>query len=299
MLACLAALTPGVRHGVILVRLLLHPARTVVTAAERAEAQARLPGLVEIALRTSDALVLRGWFAPGPARDAVVLVHGLWANRAQLLPEASLLARRGHGVLLYDSRCSGESDGALATMGEREQRDLAAALDFLDGRPEVERGRVGLFGFSAGGSAAALASTDPRVASLALGPTWPTLEDELRDKLGGSRAGLWTAELLFRLAGLHVDAVRPIDVIERRRAGTLLLLGGSADRDTPLEQMARLAGAASGAELRVVPNARHASLALQSPELVDGWLGGFFDRTLGPTLGRTLERAPGTAPLPR
>jgi hypothetical protein len=50
-------------------------------------------------------------------------VHGLSTNRTQLLPEAALLRRHGHGVLLLDSRASGESGGTLVTWGDAEQLD--------------------------------------------------------------------------------------------------------------------------------------------------------------------------------
>lgn len=142
----------------------VHPPRTRLTEADRAAARTRLPHLEDVVFRTRDGLLLRGWFAPGARRSAVVLVHGLGANRAAMLPEAAILAARGHGVLLFDSRASGDSDGALATWGDRERLDLAAALDLLAARPDVDPSRLGAYGYSVGSSAVALAAAeDPRL----------------------------------------------------------------------------------------------------------------------------------------
>ena len=83
------------------------------TISPEAEQRARraLPGLSIVSLRTSDGLTLRGYFAPGRNRGVVIFVHGGGGNRLALLPEASVIAAHGYGVLLFDSRGEGESEG--------------------------------------------------------------------------------------------------------------------------------------------------------------------------------------------
>ncbi len=256
---------------------LLRPARVRVTSKDRREAAAALPGLADLELQTSDGLRLQGWFAPGPRGDAVIFVHGLGGNRTQLLAEAAVLARHGHGVLLYDSRASGESDGDLATWGDQERLDVAAAVSWLQQRLAAP---VGVFGFSVGASAAVLrAAVDPAVAAVALGPTWTSLEDELADKFP-RRLSRWITRAVFDRTGVDVSAVRPIDAVGSIPPRPLLLVIGDKDPDTPVRSMERLRERATGATLWVVPGAGHGGFAVAAPGEVDARLGGFFDGAL-------------------
>jgi dipeptidyl aminopeptidase/acylaminoacyl peptidase len=248
-------------------RSLVKPTRFHVTERQRQDAQTRLPGLEEVALKTRDGLVLRGWFVPGRVRDAIVLVHGLFGNRYQLLPEAEILARGGHGVLLYDSRASGDSDGETATWGDRERLDITAALDFLTTRVDVDPSRLGLYGFSVGGSAVALAgAADRRVRAVLLGPTWTSLQDELANKF--HRWGVlstWAAVWTFKAYGVDVGAIRPVDVIHAILPRPLMLMSGSLDQDTPPAITQRLHGAVPSAEIWLVPGAGHGGYAAAAP----------------------------------
>ena len=262
----------------------VHPRRRPLTPADRAAAEQALPGLEPVQIRTDDGLVLRGWFAPGRAASAVVLVHGLGANRAELLPEASLLLRRGHGVLLYDSRASGESEGTVATWGDAERRDVAAALRWVRERPGVDAARVGLYGFSVGASTVALvAAADAAVRAVALGPVWPSLEAELRHRflIRRGRSAL-LAGLVFRLAGANVGAVRPVDAVPRIPPRPLLFLSGTRDDDTPSDVVDGMAARAPGALRWRVQGAGHGGFAEVDPGGLDANLGEFFDRALSP-----------------
>jgi len=60
-----------------------------------------------------------------------------------------MLIRHGYGVLLLDPRGEGESEGDPYRWGG--ERDVKAALAFLAGRPDVDRGRIGGLGLSLGG----------------------------------------------------------------------------------------------------------------------------------------------------
>ena len=46
-----------------------------------------------------------------------------------------MLARHGYGVLLFDRRGEGESDGEPNAFGWGGDRDVKAAVDFLQARP--------------------------------------------------------------------------------------------------------------------------------------------------------------------
>ncbi len=62
-----------------------------------------------------------------------------------------MLARHGYGVLLFDRRGEGESDGDPNAFGWAGERDLKAAAAFLQRRPDVDPDRIGGIGLSVGG----------------------------------------------------------------------------------------------------------------------------------------------------
>ena len=64
---------------------------------------------------------------------------------------ARLLASHGYGVLLFDRRGEGESEGDPNLLGWQGDRDIAAAIDFLKTRPEVDADKIGGLGLSVGG----------------------------------------------------------------------------------------------------------------------------------------------------
>jgi uncharacterized protein len=103
-----------------------------------------------VAFSASDGLDLAGWYRPSRNGAAVLLVHGGGGDRTGAAAHAQLLARHGYGVLLYDARGRGESEGSPNSYGWGWEKDAAGALDFLKGRDEVEPGRIGALGLSTG-----------------------------------------------------------------------------------------------------------------------------------------------------
>jgi len=89
----------------------------------------------------------------GP-HPAVVLVHGLGATRDMMLPQYEQhFATAGIATLAFDYRFTGASDGQPRQhISIREQcEDVAAALEHATSRPEIDGGRIGLWGTSLGG----------------------------------------------------------------------------------------------------------------------------------------------------
>jgi len=101
----------------------------------------------DVTFTTSDGLRLRGWYVPSKNGAAVIAFPGRKGSQKP----ARLLARQGYGVLLFDRRGEGESDGDPNAWGWEGYRDVDAAVAFLQRRPDVERGRIGGIGLSVGG----------------------------------------------------------------------------------------------------------------------------------------------------
>jgi fermentation-respiration switch protein FrsA (DUF1100 family) len=118
-----------------------HVARTKVPAANLG---ARYE---EVAFTTSDGLRLKGWYVPSRNGAAVVAFPGRRGPQKQ----ARMLVRHGFGVLLFDRRGEGESEGDPNAFGWAMNRDVKAAAAFLQRRPDVEANRIGGIGLSVGG----------------------------------------------------------------------------------------------------------------------------------------------------
>jgi pimeloyl-ACP methyl ester carboxylesterase len=105
---------------------------------------------VEVTFRSSDGLKLSGWYAPSRNRAAVIVVAGSGGDRLGSRQHAELLARHGYGVLLYDARGSGKSEGSPNGYGWGWNYDVRGAMTFLQRQPDVDSDRIGGLGLSTG-----------------------------------------------------------------------------------------------------------------------------------------------------
>lgn len=101
----------------------------------------------DVTLRTTDGLRLRGWYVPSRNGAAVLVFPGRTGAQRQ----ARMLIDHGYGVLLVDRRGTGESDGEPNGYGWGSDRDIDAAVAFLQGRSDVDPQRIGGLGLSVGG----------------------------------------------------------------------------------------------------------------------------------------------------
>jgi uncharacterized protein len=101
----------------------------------------------DVSFRTSDGLTLHGWYVPSRNGAAVIAFPGRKGPQRQ----ARMLIRHGYGVLLFDRRGEGVSDGDPNSLGWGGAKDVDAAVAFLRHRPDVHDGRIGGVGLSVGG----------------------------------------------------------------------------------------------------------------------------------------------------
>ena len=136
-------------------------------------------GFEAVTFTSSDGLRLSGWYAPSRNGAAVVVVSSSRGDRLESVDHAELLAEHGFGVLVYDARGTGDSQGSPNGYGWHWSRDVGGALDFLEARPDVEPGRVGGLGLSTGADVLIeVAAEDRRLAAVvADGATGRSLAD--------------------------------------------------------------------------------------------------------------------------
>jgi fermentation-respiration switch protein FrsA (DUF1100 family) len=121
----------------------------VVTHTARAEVPSPKLGAAyeDVAFTTSDGLRLQGWFVPSRNGATVIAFPG----RSGPQKHTRLLVRHGYGVLLFDRRGEGASEGDPNAFGWVGDRDLHAAVAYLRSRPDVNPDRIGAIGLSVGG----------------------------------------------------------------------------------------------------------------------------------------------------
>jgi len=248
-------------------------------------APADLPA-VDARFTTPRGNTLSGWWFPREdARGAVVLGHTLRTDRRKMLGRARVLLAAGYAVLCFDFQAHGESPGEVMTFGRRESEDLRAAVDWV--RAEAPGLPVAVVGWSLGGAAAVLAEPPLSVAALVLEEVYPRLEDavdaRLRIRLGWLTP-LVKWPLLWQLeprTGVAVADLQPIAEVPRITA-PILVLAGSVDQRTPLDQSRELyAAAPSAEELVVFEGARHQDLLSYDGELWREKVLGFLAAHLG------------------
>lgn len=120
----------------------------------------------EVTLHTSDGLDLAASYVAPENGVAIVLVHGAGGDRSgSIASRARMLVRHGYGVLLYDARGSGNSDGRPENLAWTWPRDVRAAVDFLGTQDDVRS--VGALGLSSGAEAALEAAAgDERIGAV-------------------------------------------------------------------------------------------------------------------------------------
>jgi uncharacterized protein len=151
----------------------------VVTHTARAEVPAPILGAPheEVMFTTSDGLRLRGWFVPSRNGATVIVVPGRSAPQQQ----ARMLVLHGYGVLLFDRRGEGASEGDPNVFGWGGDRDLDAAVAYLQSRSAVNSARIGAIGLSVGGEMLlhAAAHSDAFRAVVCEGASGESLRDQL------------------------------------------------------------------------------------------------------------------------
>lgn len=130
----------------------------------------------EVALVASDGVRLTGWYLPlADARGTVLFCHGNAGNISHLLAVAEDAHRLGLGILLFDYRGYGQSEGTLSEEGTH--RDAEAAWNFLVQEAGLAPEQIAIIGRSLGGPIAARLARDKKPAALFLEATFTSIPE--------------------------------------------------------------------------------------------------------------------------
>ena len=102
-----------------------------------------------VSFRSHDGLRLDGWFVR-PRNGAAVIVY---PGKKGTQRHARMLVRHGYGVLVFDRRGEGTSEGDPNALGWGFDDDLRGAVAYLRSRDDVDPNRIGGLGLSVGGEA--------------------------------------------------------------------------------------------------------------------------------------------------
>jgi fermentation-respiration switch protein FrsA (DUF1100 family) len=212
------------------------------------------PGVVERWITTEDGVRVHAWYAPPAGTPAPVLVwsHGNGGNIANRAEVIVGLHERGVGVLAYDYRGYGRSEGRPAEAGV--YRDARAAYDSerAAGTPPE---RIVCFGESLGSAVTIALAVERPCAGVAVVSPFTTLAEVARRHYGP----------LGALAGSRFDALGKVG----RLAVPLLVVHGDRDEIVPFELGERLFAAAREPKRFVrVPGAHHNDV-LQPSQVLD------------------------------
>jgi uncharacterized protein len=236
----------------------------------------------QVQLHTSDGLTLEGSYVPSENGAAVIVAFGRKGSQRP----ARMLARHGYGVLIFDRRGEGESDGDPNPYAWDEgERDLHAAIDFLGQRPDVEPDRIGGIGLSVGGETflQAAANSKDVQAVVSEGASARSF-GELRSVPGSQLGPLIVNAVMTGGTAVFSDAAPPEHLIDQvdeiAPRAVFLIHAPQADPDERRFNTAFYRAAGEPKAIWGVPEAGHVGAQEARPREYEQRVTRFFDRYL-------------------
>jgi hypothetical protein len=241
-------------------------------------------GYEEIHFPAANGQTMRGWYLPPQNGAVILLLHPYYGDRRASLPIAEMLRPYGYGLLMYDQRASGESEGDTRSLGWLDIADLPQAAAFVHNR--APQAALGAWGCSVGGiialGGAAQTPLLQAVAADAPSPlTWAEYQPpfRLQDPLTPAIYALY-----YPLVALRAGTFPPFSVhqtLQRYAPRPLLLLStGSGAEAERIRAYQALAGAQ--ATHRNFPQSSHCAAPHTNPAEYQTALVEFFQHTLLP-----------------
>jgi dipeptidyl aminopeptidase/acylaminoacyl peptidase len=235
----------------------------------------------DVTLKTADGLTLAAWYTPSTNGATILVAHGY--GRARLVDMHALFARNGYGVLSWDFRAHGDSEGQLCTFGYQEIQDVEAALEYALAQPGVDW--VGIWGGSLGGIAAIKTAVHrPEIRAIIVDGVSPALERTLQEGPVPALIRPFLRAVAEREMGIRVRQLRPVDEIGGINPRPVLIIHGTADSKIPDDSGQRLFDAAGEPRaLWLVDGSDHLEARLDQPEVYERRVVAFLEAARAPS----------------
>jgi len=229
-------------------------------------------------LITEDGIRLSAWYTPPRNGAVILLAHGYGDNRPEWVHE--LLAKKGYGVIAWDARAHGESDGDISTIGYLEELDVKAALKFVLAQSGVFH--VGAWGGSMGGATLIRATAEfPEIEALFVDSSFASLDDEFNYLVPYPVINPLAKMIASAETGISLDKVDPLKDIGRISPRPVYIVHGTGDTVAPPDAGRKLFEAANEPRfLWEAENVKHLSIYLDNPRRYQRRLLDFFNEWL-------------------
>ncbi len=234
-----------------------------------------------------------GWFFPGQTTSpTIILCHGYQTYKADLITMVSALQKDRFNVFVFDFSGHGNVAGTTS-LGSNEAKELRAAVEAILQRTDVDRTRVGIWGFDMGGYAAVRAAlADPRIKAIAVDSVYdhPLVMFDLlarRSALSKVPFALTFARWGFTLMSWSARNEAPLidQIAGLKETGKLFIQG----RDNPALASATLQLFLKSTEPRkqaVMPKSNYAAMAEDERKAYETEVVHFFLEALPPAISR-------------
>jgi len=206
---------------------------------------------------------LETWLIPVPnAQGTVILFPGKGGSKEDLLASARVFHNLGYETLLVDFRGVGGSSGSTSTVGMREAKDVAVAMNYIE-KLNPDRPLI-LYGVSMGTAAIlkAIAQENVKPDAVILELPFARFIDAVRNRLQVSKIPTFPiAELIVFWGsvqyGYNGFAHNPVSYATQVKCPTLIL-HGKLDRSVTMNEIDEIFQSLNGSKRLVVfPNAGH------------------------------------------
>jgi hypothetical protein len=236
-----------------------------------------------VSFRTSDGLELQGWYVPSKNGAAVIAFPGRSGPQAH----TRMLVSHGYGVLLFDRRGEGASDGDSNLLGWGGDKDILGAVEYLKTRADVDPGKIGGIGLSVGGELMlqAAAETDELAAVVSEGAGTRSFSEMMEEYHGLERWFIAPSSLAMTTGTALFSSTAPppnlTDVAPKIEQPLFVIWapnGGNIEHMS--KEYFKLANSSSK-QIWAMPTAKHVGGIRDQPREYERRVVGFFDEALG------------------
>lgn len=223
----------------------------------------RIDKYKEVKIPVSDRLKLNGWFIPTEnAKGTLIIVPGYSSDLSFGLYQSRFLLASGYQLLVYNPRMwnYAKKPKKFINSLEKDLQDIGDIITYLSSRSDVDKDKIGIFGFSYGALRAVLAGARYEQLKVVLEDAAPKdrIWDDMSDeavRIVKEKSGVNPKDNIYR-ADVAAAKISP-------RA--LLILHGGKDQSVAIENSeAVFANALEPKEFHVFPKSAHCLGMVQS-----------------------------------